>query len=230
MNKQNYYNLLVCIILISLLILIIFIYYNMTKSYIECSPSKATSFTGIVNKISDGDTILVTAKDGNYVIRLLGIDTPELNYQERSMGEWAEKALVSLEKKIPVGTQVKIEYDKSPCDTHKRHLGYVIKGGIDINGSMIDDGLAVNYCVYPNMSRCMDYAHRMERSLIRNSFARYIELPYEFRWKNDNQRSEKAVADMRETQVHSPEYYSQIPIPFRLFFTSEEPILPPYHQ
>lgn len=196
---------------------------------IECNPSKAAPFVGTVNKISDGDTIGVSTKDGNYKIRLLGIDTPELHYQGQSQGVWAERATASLEKKIPVGTQVRIEYDKSPCDAYKRHLGYVMKNGFDINGSMIDDGFAVNYCIYPNISRCLDYAKRMEKSLATNSFANQIELPYEFRWNNDHRRPEKPVADMRETKVYLPEHYSEIPVPFRLFFLSEQAIESPYH-
>jgi micrococcal nuclease len=213
-----------------LLWLLLFFPLQVQAASIKCTAATAKDFKGKVEVISDGDTIHVKKDKDIYKIRLLGIDTPELHYEGRSQGPWAEKATQVLTSKIPLGTEVSIVYDRSPCDAYGRHLGYVVKGSEDVNGYLIDQGVATNYCIYPNVARCRDYAERMDKSLKTNSFANEIELPYEFRWRTSGRKPEKPVAHLNETEVHEPEYYDQIPIPYRLFFMNWDQVLPPYHK
>lgn len=197
---------------------------------VKCSRD-VTQLQGQVSKISDGDTIQIKNQTGAYTIRLLGIDTPELHFQGHSQGEWAEKATQELERKIPIGTKVDVVFDREPCDNYGRHLGYVMKGTVDINAEQIESGVAVNYCIYPNLQKCQEYALRMERVIEKgDSFVSEIQLPYEFRWESSGRGAEKPVADIRGTDVFDPARYTSIPIPFRLFFMDWSSVAPPYRR
>ena len=96
-----------------------------------------------VERISDGDSFYC---NGGKRVRLIGIDTPELNQGE--LGRASRDALRGL---MPVGTDVRLETDVRPADQYQRTLAYVWRDSIMINREMIRQGWAVLYTVPPNV-------------------------------------------------------------------------------
>lgn len=96
-----------------------------------------------VERISDGDSFYC---DGGKRVRLIGIDTPELNQGE--LGRASREALGRL---MPVGSVVRLETDVRPADQYRRTLAYAWADSVLINREMIRQGWAVLYTVPPNV-------------------------------------------------------------------------------
>ena len=96
-----------------------------------------------VERISDGDSFYC---QGGKRVRLIGIDTPELN-----QGELGRTSRESLLRMIPVGSHVRLETDVRPDDQYGRILAYVWRDSVMINRKMVREGWAVLYTVPPNI-------------------------------------------------------------------------------
>ena len=100
----------------------------------------ATTYTGKVIAITDGDTIKILTSDKQQIkVRLANIDTPEM---KQSYGKKAKKV---LSDKI-YGKQVNVE--KVTTDRYKRMIGKVYLGDRYINAEMVADGYAWVYRKY----------------------------------------------------------------------------------
>ena len=104
-----------------------------------CSSAFA-DFTGIVVKVTDGDTINVL-EAGNVLhkVRLTGIDAPE---KAQPYGRKSQEYLAGM----IAGKLVLIESNKQ--DRYGRDLGKVILDGQDINLEQIKSGMAWWYLYY----------------------------------------------------------------------------------
>jgi micrococcal nuclease len=96
-----------------------------------------TSREGTVDRVLDGDTIVLT--DGRHV-RLVQLDAPETDENEC----YAREAKRTLQSLLPPGTAVRIETDPAldSEDRFGRTLAYVEKNGADINLELIRAGAA----------------------------------------------------------------------------------------
>ena len=93
--------------------------------------------TGVVSRVSDGDTIWVTdAKGLRHKIRMLDIDAPE------STQEFGGESTTRL-KSLIGGKPVRVTY--SERDKYDRLLGTVWLGDEDINLRMVSEGMAWRY-------------------------------------------------------------------------------------
>ncbi|MFC0582015.1 thermonuclease family protein [Micrococcoides hystricis] len=90
-----------------------------------------------VTKIIDGDTIDVSLGGKTERIRLLNVDTPEMDQPECLSLEAKE----FLESKIPVGTEIRLGYDAERTDRYGRTLAAVFLGDELINSSLARAGL-----------------------------------------------------------------------------------------
>lgn len=96
-----------------------------------------TAAISVVLRVIDGDTIAVkptaelpaTNENGTeHVVRLLGIDAPEMNYTSEVAPQCgAEDSTSNLEKILPKDLRVTITYDvrSDPTDRYGRSLAYV---------------------------------------------------------------------------------------------------------
>lgn len=113
----------------------------------------AATLTGVVTKVSDGDTITVLSKGEKYRVRLNGIDAPE---SQQKGGAQSRNHLASL---IVAGDEkVTIEYDKK--DRYGRILGKVFSKGQNLNLKQVENGHAWFYRAYAKdlpISDRMDY-------------------------------------------------------------------------
>jgi len=102
--------------------------------------SYATSWTGTVIGISDGDTVTVLNSDKQpFKIRLTEIDAPE---HDQAFGEKSKQSLSDLcfKKSVTV--------DDKGTDRYKRTLGRINCAGIDANAEQVKRGLAWAYRQY----------------------------------------------------------------------------------
>lgn len=104
------------------------------------SSSAHADFSGLVVRVSDGDTIKVRDRCGNLrTVRMLGIDAPE---KKQTHGLESKSALTTMVS----GKRVKIITSKR--DKYGRDLGKVIYAKQDINLEQIKSGNAWHYKAY----------------------------------------------------------------------------------
>jgi endonuclease YncB( thermonuclease family) len=104
--------------------------------------------TGIVARVLDGDTIVLT--NGRYV-RLVQLDAPETDEDECYAAE-AKGVLIRL---LPFETEVEIETDPAldKRDRFGRTLAYVEKNGANINLELVRGGAASPYFFHGDRGR-----------------------------------------------------------------------------
>ncbi len=101
-----------------------------------------------VKRVYDGDTIVLQNGDR---VRLLGINTPEIESRFRHGEAGGMTAKKWLQDKLKQGT-VLLEYDQQKKDKYKRHLAHLfLDSGEYINQSMVRSGLATLSIIPPNL-------------------------------------------------------------------------------
>ena len=95
---------------------------------------------GRIVGVTDGDTVdLLTDDLVQQRIRLRGIDAPE---KRQAFGNRSKQALSAL----VFGRRVAVAYSK--VDRHKRWVGRITIGDVDVSRSMIAQGMAWHYAFY----------------------------------------------------------------------------------
>jgi endonuclease YncB( thermonuclease family) len=109
---------------------------------------------GRVISVTDGDTITVQTDRGYETVRLIGIDTPEVDHSgpdDECYGEEAKAFLSAMVK----GEHVWLTFDAECEDHFERTLAYV-HTSVEENGFiqrlLLRDGWASAYAVNPNVS------------------------------------------------------------------------------
>jgi len=128
---------------ILLLVLLLILLFGLNYPFLD---NKLNEFldeseTGIVERIIDGDTIVV---NNNTHVRLLGINTPE------KKEKYYEEAKKFLENLI-LNKTVKLEFGKSRYDIYNRILAYIILEGENINLEVVRNGLGNVYLLEDKM-------------------------------------------------------------------------------
>ena len=94
--------------------------------------------TGLVEYVNDGDTFHVDT-DGGESIRVLAINTPEMNYGDDWGPDcWAPQATARAEFLLPEGERVWLTFDGEYADDFDRLLAYVFIGEAP-EGATIED-------------------------------------------------------------------------------------------
>jgi len=123
---------------IKILSLITFlILYFLTPKPPSSPPPSTTSNTTTettVNRVIDGDTIVLST---NEHLRLIGINAPELNSKQC----YSSESFTFL-KNLVEGKAIKLEKDLSNTDKYGRLLRYVYLDNIFINNYLVENGIA----------------------------------------------------------------------------------------
>ncbi len=174
-----------------------------------------------ISRTRDGDTFDVQINGKSFGVRMLSVDTPESFYEGHSQGEWATEAKTYLKKVLKPKETVTLQFGRDKCDFYGRILAYVKKGPQDLNAELLRRGLAVNYCVYPEMDRCLKYgkivheAKEAGRGLWSDSTTA---IPYE--WRADVRGTDGAafVGDIDSREVRSMRDLEDVDVEKRVFF------------
>ncbi|MBN4082555.1 thermonuclease family protein [Mariprofundus ferrooxydans] len=128
----------------------------LTLLFILCLPSITAAGTlsvigeerwVTVAKVYDGDTF--KTRQGEK-IRLLGLNTPETRHRDEP-GQIGGKEAKEALKKLILGKQVRLRFDKEKKDRYKRTLAQVwMRDGLWVNGWLLKKGYAHVYTFEPN--------------------------------------------------------------------------------
>ncbi|TXL00792.1 hypothetical protein BMR11_01875 [Methylococcaceae bacterium CS5] len=90
-----------------------------------------------VKKVYDGDTVLLN--DGRK-IRLIGINTPEIEYAKQSAQAGGDVARKWLTQQL-LNTTIRLEFDQEKQDKYKRYLAHVFtRQEVHINRELVRSG------------------------------------------------------------------------------------------
>ncbi len=112
----------------------------------KATPTLRQKETFKVIKVIDGDTIEI---EGKQKVRYIGINTPELNDDNKTIRCFAQMAF-EKNKELVEGKEVKLEKDISETDKYGRLLRYVFVGDIFVNDYLVRQGFA-QVATYPQM-------------------------------------------------------------------------------
>lgn len=120
------------------------------------APTGSTQ-TAIVERVVDGDTIIVALAGDRQRVRAIGIDTPELTDDDPLVRAMAEAAADELARLVD-GREVVLERDVSETDRFGRLLRYVwVDGGAGsldfVNLRLVADGYARVVTFPPDVAR-----------------------------------------------------------------------------
>ena len=110
--------------------------------------------TAKVIQVIDGDTITI---EGNYRVRYIGIDTPEVYPEVEEYGIEAWEA----NRRLVEGKEVRLERDVTEKDKYGRLLRYVYVGDVFVNAELVRQGLA-EAKAYPPDTKYQDYLEELE--------------------------------------------------------------------
>lgn len=138
------------------------------------APSPAPDGVAVVDHVVDGDTVDVVIAGRVERVRLIGIDTPEIEHpassgRPASPGEcYGAEAHDFLRALLPVGAAVRLERDVVARDDYGRLLGYVhrVADEMFVNLELVRRGYATPLSIAPNVTfrdRFVEAARRAER-------------------------------------------------------------------
>lgn len=108
----------------------------------------------MVTQVIDGDTIII---EGDYRVRYIGIDTPEIHPEVEAFGMEAWQA----NRRLVEGKEVCLEGDLSETDKYGRLLRYVYVNDILVNAELVRQGLA-KANAYPPDTKYQNYLEDLE--------------------------------------------------------------------
>ncbi|MFN2340402.1 MAG: thermonuclease family protein, partial [Halanaerobium sp.] len=99
-----------------------------------------------IERVIDGDTVETAAGDS---IRLLGVDTPEIDWEANNSEFYATEARDFTLRHLK-DQNVLLEYDKEREDQYGRILAYIYQEGQNFNQKLLQEGYATLMLVEPN--------------------------------------------------------------------------------
>ncbi len=112
----------------------------------------------VVYYVTDGDTVKVKINDENFIVRLIGIDTPETKDPRKAVQCFGQEAS-AYTKKILLNQNIILESDSvsQNKDKYGRLLRYVfLSNGTNFNHQLIAVGYAYEYTYQSQLYRYRD--------------------------------------------------------------------------
>lgn len=196
--------------------------------------ASAETLVGRVLSIHDGDTMTVQldSQIKKEKIRLLGVDSPEIDFNGQSQGAVAEIARDYLRNLLPLNSVVKIDVpQKGGRDINGRYLGIIIYNGIDLNLEMLKAGMGAVYFIFPyDKKMAVTYMNASETATV-NGVGLFSQtynhelLGYVFRQKVKGMEGTNIVANYVTKKLYSSDNLELVPHYHRVFFSNEETAL-----
>ena len=150
-----------------------------------------------IERVIDGDTVKTAAGKS---IRLLGIDTPELDWENNKHEFYAKRAREFSIKNL-LDKNVTLKFDQEKEDEYGRTLAYIYKNGENFNLKLLKKGYATLMIVEPNdryedeFKKAAEEARREKRGLWSQVLKLEKELPVINYQKAENYLSEKVIVE-----------------------------------
>jgi micrococcal nuclease len=125
----------------------------------EPNASDGAEATATVERVVDGDTLVVRVDGQRERVRLIGINTPESVARDRPVMCFGKEASAHLQELLPEGTPIRMERDVETRDRFDRLLAYVYRAddGRFVNLAMVTDGYAQQYTFPPNVAHADEF-------------------------------------------------------------------------
>lgn len=191
---------------------------------------EASSLFGKVLSIHDGDTLTFLPNGGSKPakLRLLGVDTPEIDFNGHSQGEMAFSARDFLRLLLPLGSSIEIELPQNGKDSNNRYLGVIKFNGEDLNAKIISSGWGAVYFIYPYEKSLVkkyltlsEEAHKQSLGIFSDNY-RDESLPYMFRQQSKGVVGSNIVGNFLTKKLYVAEKIEEVPHFHRVFFSSDQ--------
>lgn len=137
-------------------------------------------------KVIDGDTIVL---DGNEIVRLIGIDTPETKDPRKPVQYYGREAY-EFTKRLVEGKKVRLAYDLNKKDKYGRTLAYVyLEDGTFLNAEVVKQGYGFAYRYF--LFKYFDEFKQYEREARENGIGLWL----------DGEGEESQVARKNENNI-----------------------------
>ena len=125
----------------------------------QAAAPSATSGNATVERVVDGDTIIVHVDGRRERVRFIGMDTPESVKPNTPVQCFAIAASDRTKALLPAGTPVRLVRDVEQRDKYKRLLAYVYRArdNLFVNLSLVRDGYAQPYTFPPNVAHTNEF-------------------------------------------------------------------------
>jgi len=115
----------------------------------------ATRDTARVERVVDGDTIVVRLDGRSERVRYIGVDTPESVKPGVGVQCFA-KAAAAENRRLVLGRDVRLTYDAEARDRYGRLLAYVWRGDLLVNAELIRLGYGKPLEIAPNLAHAAE--------------------------------------------------------------------------
>jgi micrococcal nuclease len=104
-----------------------------------------------VERVVDGDTIVVRVDGRSERVRYIGVDTPE-SVKPGVRVQCFAKSAAKENAKLVLGRDVRLEYDAEARDRYGRLLAYVWRGDLLVNAELVRLGYGKPLEIAPNLA------------------------------------------------------------------------------
>jgi micrococcal nuclease len=113
----------------------------------------------VVQRVVDGDTIVVSIAGRDERVRLIGVDTPESVDPRTPVQCFGKEASNFTTQLLPPGTVVRLERDVEARDRFDRLLAYVyrVSDGLFVNFELVRAGYAQVLTIPPNVAYAEEF-------------------------------------------------------------------------
>jgi micrococcal nuclease len=121
--------------------------------------STIVASNAIVDRVVDGDTVVVDIGGRREPVRLIGIDTPETVKPNSPVECFGPEASAATKALLPEGTPVRLVRDVEARDDYDRLLAYVYRAedGMFVNLELVRSGFATLLTFPPNTAHVDDF-------------------------------------------------------------------------
>lgn len=149
--------------------ILIGVFVLLSQSFPKDNQASSVREAAKVLKVVDGDTIKILINNKEETVRLIGIDAPEMEDENKSAQCFGKEASAKA-KKILIGKSITLESDSTQGerDEYGRLLRYVFLDSLSFNKFMIKDGYAYEYTFKGNFYRYQSEFIQAEKEARKN--------------------------------------------------------------
>ena len=130
----------------------------------EVPASTIVAANATVERVVDGDTVVVDIDGQRETVRLIGIDTPETVKPNSPVECFGPEASAATKGLLPEGTPVRLERDVEARDDYDRLLVYLHRAtdGMFVNLELVRSGYATLLTFPPNVAHVDEFVAAAE--------------------------------------------------------------------